>query len=142
MQKECMLPNCRAKHLQCANFYCIVIKKDQGMGMIENKGKIFEEEYKELARKLIYIIENAKFGRERKGGYNTDQTDDFLDNLMLEIDKHSRYENIGSLINTNSIADVLFDTEKNGYNMGELDDFLDILEMEVEQLNAIKLKYV
>lgn len=110
--------------------------------MTESKGKVFEEEYKELARKLIYIIENAKFNRVRKGGYNTDQVDKFLDNLMLEIDQHSRHENIGSLINTTTIANVLFDKAKNGYSMGELDDFLDLLEMEVESLNAIKLKYV
>lgn len=110
--------------------------------MTENKGKVFEEEYKELAKKLIYIIENAKFKRERKGGYNTDQVDEFLDSLMLEIDKHSRHERIANLINTTNIANVLFDKQKSGYNMGELDDFLDLLEMEVERLNEIKLKYV
>ena len=110
--------------------------------MTENKGKMFEEEYKELAKKLIYIIENAKFNRVRKGGYSTEQVDEFLDSLMLEIDKHSKHQNIANLIKTTNIVEVLFDKEKSGYNMGELDDFLDLLEMEVERLNEVKLRYM
>lgn len=110
--------------------------------MTENKGIAFEQEYKELAKKLIYIIENAKFNKVRRGGYNMDQADGFLDSLMLEIDRHSRHEMIANLINTNNIANVVFEKQKNGYNMEELDDFLDLIEMEVERLNEIKLKYV
>ena len=110
--------------------------------MTENKGIAFEEAYKVMAKKLIYIIENAKFNRVRKGGYDMDQVDEFLDSLMIEIDRHSKHERIADLINTTKIVNVLFDKQKGGYNMGEIDDFLDLLEMEVEGLNEVKLRFM
>ena len=110
--------------------------------MVEGKEKSFVEEYKETAQKLTYIIENVKFIQERKAGYDPEQVDEFLDSLIIEIDVHSKFQKVGSLINTTTIADVMFGKIKKGYNMGQVDDFLDLIEMEIEKLNGIKLRYI
>jgi len=109
--------------------------------MNENRVTAFINEYSETAEKLIYIIKNVKFLQERKAGYDGEQVDEFLDSLILEFDMHSKYEKVGSLINTTTIVDVKFGVIKMGYNIGQVDDFLDLLEMEIEKLNEIKLRY-
>ena len=105
------------------------------------KHTLYEAESIKCCDDILDVLNSTRF-TQNINGYDCDEVDTFLDNLVELTNYHKSFQSLSVFIEPKAIIDYTFTESIGGYLVSEITEFLSKVAKMYDSLNAIKEKHM